>query len=220
MSDPANFDALVDPQIGALLTLCMGAVNANVKLAPGSPDKMIQSVAGWPVPRSALSSTELPILMIYRRDEAPMQRTTVHSDARVTFAFEYVMPTTPEGRQELRWPALQAVWHELVRVVAAGHDPAVASDAPILRTAGFIDLDLTDRGRRVDYARPDGTKDVMPSFVGTMVLMTREGFDLSALQDLIDLDAQYRLERPAGAPTDELLGEPEQPLVEQILPVP
>lgn len=221
MSDPADFDSLTDPQIGALLTLCYGAVIANVPLDAGSPDVMIKSVAGWPVPRAQLSAEMLPILMIYRREESPVQRTTVHSDARVTFVFEYVMPTATDQRAELRWPALQAVWHELSRVVAAGHDPSVAADALILRTAGFIDIDLTDRGRRVLYTQPDPARDIMPSFVGTMILTTRDTYDLSALQDLVDLDAQLRLERPdaATAPSDELLAEGEQPLVEQILPV-
>jgi hypothetical protein len=211
MSAAADFDAFVDPQVGALLTLCVGAVNANVTLADGSPDAMVRSSYPWPVPRKLLASAELPSLLIYRGQESTFRRTVGRREQRVAFFFEYVMPPATDERAQLRWGALQAVWHELVRVVSKGHDPAVASDALILKAAGFRDIDESDRGRRVDYERPKGDTDVFPAFVGQMTLNHRDEIDLSALQDLVDLDAQLRLQ---GLPENE------QPLVEQILTTP
>lgn len=218
MTDPASFDEFVDPQVGALVTLCKGAVNANVVLAPGAADMMVREAYPWPVPRKMLSATELPILLIYRSGETLVQRTTLSPvEHKVIFTFEYVMPIVGDARAGLRWGALTYVWNELVRVVADGHDPAVAGNAAILTAAGFMDIDETERGRRVDFEKPRPDADVFPSFVGAMLLSHRDEYDLSALQDLVDLDAQYRLVN--GGASDQLL-ENEQPLVAQILTKP
>lgn len=212
MSDPIDFDALVDPQLGALLTLCFGAINANVKLADDSPDAMVRSAYPWPVPRKMLSSVELPLLTISRQSETTFQRTTAQPyERKVVFAFEYTMPIVNDARAGLRWPALANVWGAILRAVTDGHDPAVAADANILTAAGFMDLDETERGRMVTYEKPDPRADVFPAFVGLMTLSHRDDFDISALQDLVDLDARIRLN---GLPDNE------QPLVEQIIKAP
>lgn len=212
MTDPASFDALVDPQIGALITLCKGAINANVVLDVDAKDVMVREAYAWPVPRKMVGSSELPLLSIYRASEQTIQRTTIGPfERKVTFTFEYVMPLVTDARAGLRWGALTHVWNELVRVVTLGHDPAVAANANILAAAGFVDIEETERGRTVVYEKPRPNEEVFPGFVGTMVLSHRDEFDIDALQDLVDLDAQIRLN---GLPENE------QPLVEQILTVP
>lgn len=211
MTDPATLDAFVDSQVAALLALCKAAVNANVPTATPSTVPTIQTTYGWPA-KQKLSAAEFPALLIYRISEETLPRTLKHLEARVTFAFEYVMSPTPLERVDLRWRLPPLVWKELVRVVAKGHDPSYSSDSRVLKAAGFVWVDETKR--RVDYAKPVEGRDVQPGFLGTMVLHHRDEIDTSALEDLLSLDAQYRLVNGDGA--DELL-EGEQPLVEQIL---
>lgn len=222
----ADFDSFADPQVAALLTLCSGAVTANIALDSGSPDKMVRGLFGWPVPRKQLTASEMPALAIYRVSEAVFRRTTIGPlEHKVTFAFEYVMPVAGDQRAQLRWGALSRVWSELVRVVADGHDPAVAGNARILTAAGFMNVDESERGRHVDYEKQRAEADTFPAFVGTMVLSHRTPIDNSALQDLLSLDAQYRLINGGSAAEralrDQLIDAStpptEQPLVEQIL---
>jgi len=210
MTAPATLDAFVDPQIAALLGLCKAALNANVPTQDPSTDPTVRSTFGWRVPRRLLTPASLPALLIYRKRETTDVEWAAKGVAyRVDVAFEYIMPAAPMERIAARWPALSNVWHELVRVVGAGRDPSFSANATVLRAAGWFDVD--ENKRTVDYDMPSGEGDVQPSFVGTQVLMHRQAFDTSALQDLISLDAMIQL---IGLP------DAEQPLVETIATAP
>ena len=211
MPRPATTDDFADPQIAALLNFCSLALVANLPTSnPNTP--VLRTAYGWPVNRARISAGEFPVLLIYRKRSQSYAHTVGHDEHRGTFAFEYTMGPTPNDRIGKAWNLLPLIWQELVRLVKAGHDPSVSSDAAILNAAGFVDID--EDACIVDYEQPKPDVDVWPGFAGTMVLTHRTEIDISGLQALLSLDAQYRLVNSGSA--DQLL-DAEQPLVEQII---
>lgn len=223
----ATLDDFADPQVTALLTLCAGAINANLATTSPSTRPIVAKTYGWPVRPERITQSETPLLCIYRRRQETVPVTIKHREQRVTFEFFYTMGPAPADRVDARWRLPPLVWKELTRVIGKGHDPAVSSDGLILHAAGIMRPD--ELRRVVDYEQPRGDGDVWPGFVGTMVISHRDEIDVSALQDLLQLDAQYRLTNRAGSdqlqdesPTPAVGSETQgkQPLVRELLETP
>lgn len=229
MTTPADVDGFVDPQKAALLALCTGALNANLATSAPSDFPIVTKAYGWNPDRTRISQAECPCLWIWRMRQRTVAVTTVRTEHLVTWAFHYTMGPATRDRAESRWALPPLVWEELVRVIGKGHDPAVSADALILRAAGFVRMDEKASGRVVDFEKPEPGGDVWPGFTGTMDLSHRREIDLSALQDLLELDAQYRLSNRDGSdqlqdedPTPDVGSETlgKQPLVRELLETP
>lgn len=202
---------IVDLQAEALVELLVGGINAEIDSGdPAAPT--IHKAHAFNLDRARRTTGGLPALLVHRLSERSVRRTTAGPREHVvTWRFEYHLASTSAERHAEATPLLAMVWSALVDLVCAGRHAQVQDNAQILKVAGFMDVE--DLGP-VNYGQPVEGQDLAPSFVGTIVLRHRTPADLSALQALLSLDAQYRL---VGGSGDTALAENEQPLVREIL---
>lgn len=193
-----------DPQTAALLNLCTEAIRADVsaELAGSNP---VQAAVGFRANIDA--GFKPPVLSVYRYERREVQVTMHKWETDQTYRFEYYLPPPPREQLDNRWPLLHLVWSALFKAVCAGKHAAVSSGAGVLQAAGFTYLDP-----KTIRMVPEFMNDTVPWFRGQMVLRHRDPEDISALQDLLELDASYVL---PGA-TDALVN----PIVEEIIDFP
>ena len=198
----ADLDSAPDLQLAALLELAKAGVNAELEDELGG--QAIVTIVGHPVAPKVLGNLAMPTLAIWRR-AVQHKRVTMHrTDKVVDWVLDYIPPTPPRDDVAGRWRLLEFVWETLVDIISVGHHPALAGDANVLRAAGFTNFDW-GLVRATNKFFDEATLS-FPWFRGELRMSHRDAVDLSALSDLISIDASYVL--PDATIT---------PLVEEIL---
>lgn len=202
------FDRATDPVIAAIATVAKAGVNAALREQLGGD--AVARAFGYPTPLEILGQADIPALAVYARREK-IERTTgrrlANQDRVVTVWFDYIAPATPLAKLGTRWPLLRAVWWELVQAL----NTPCAEGLAVLRAAGVIGVDVDEATVDYDVAPGAAQGTPWPFFRAVMPITHRNEPDLSALQNLIDMDLRIHLDGlPAGAQpfVRDIVGDP------------
>lgn len=184
-----SLDSATDAVVAALRTLLKGGVNAETAADLGA-DAVVQTY-GWPIAVDQVPAMTLPALNVWRYEEVNEAHTFGHVRTNATIRIDYY--ATPAGPLSVdnRWPLLRRVWDEITQLIRVGHHPSVSGDANLLSAAGVIEVPYSQM--RVKYLMAPSGGQAFPLFQGQALFRHRTEIDVSALQDLVDLDATYNL---------------------------
>lgn len=195
MTDATHgLDRFVDLLVAALRACAQQRVNdALASTTDSAPDAIVKTY-GYPASLSLLSQLELPALCVFRLREVVSKHSAGHQhDRKTTVRFDYFAPKTPLAKLDVRWPALVAVFDEVVAALCDGtwRD---SSDVPrtLLEDAGVTSINDATWQVTYDFAEDGGQ--AYPAFVATVEIMHR-AIDATEYADLIDMLADYIDER-------------------------
>lgn len=199
-----SYDAAKDTLVEALRAIVKREVTRELEPVTGETAAVLDT-RGFPAPLDLLEQMRLPCMCVYVTGEAATRTTVRKLDSRCDVTFEYILPATPLGKLDARWPLLRAVWAATLKVVTLG----VLSGNQVLEGVGVIRVDDEHASARYSFASEG--ENAYPVFVGTIPITVRPSEALPT-QDLLELVADInRVEddaNPAIQPQVQVIATP------------